>query len=308
MKPNNESPGKAGNTEALYKFASIFPVSPKNKEEAAEISHSFLNRGIPSTVCKFNKAGDDSEKLALELGELSDNLALHYCPRPFYISLKPPALNYNAKLTAELAEKAFHNAHGISFDSAEHDSQDPSIKLLNQLMKMTGTAAGCHRVWRYGLTLPSRWKRSLDDAQWVIDHGVRPRIVKGEFKAPGSLETNERKNFLRLVDKLAGKVPELAIATHDYRLAKKAIKRAHKSGSKVQLELLFGMPATGMVHLAKEMDVSVRVYVPYGETLFLHGCRHMLRNPHKFLRSSVLEHFGTYRIKAARLIDLMAEP
>ena len=110
------------------------------------------------------------------------------------------------------------------------------------------------------------------------------------------------KGFLSLVDRLAGNIPEIAVATHDYALAREAIKRCKDAGCMVQLELLFGMPIGNMMALSQEMGVPVRFYVPYGEDLFIYGTHHFLTNPHKLLRPGLLEVFSGHRSKLARIV------
>jgi len=151
--------------------------------------------------------------------------------------------------------------------------------------------------------MPTRWKRSIADAQWAAENGVRVRLVKGEFKAPSSAEEMDpAKGFLELVDRLAGNVPEIALASHDYALVREAITRCKKTAASVQMELIFGLPVGKLLALAVEMGVPVRFYVPYGDALLIYGIRYFLRNPQKLLRPGFLEMFTSFKSKLNRAI------
>lgn len=146
----------------------------------------------------------------------------------------------------------------------------------------------------------------MADAEWAAERGIRTRLVKGEFGARRPFEeTDPRKGFLALIDKLAGRVPEIAVATHDCSLAREALARCKDAGSPVQLELLFGIPAGDMLALSREMAVPVRYYVPYGDTLLIYGIRHFLANPHKLLRPNSLEVISSSRSKLATILRFL---
>jgi hypothetical protein len=94
---------------------------------------------------------------------------------------------------------------------------------------------------------------------------------------------------LDLINRLAGKVPEIAVGTHDWRLAEAVLERAKELGLSIELELLWGFPADRMIALAMERDARFRFYVPYSDTLLAYGIRHVLANPHKLSRGNYFE-------------------
>jgi hypothetical protein len=131
-----------------------------------------------------------------------------------------------------------------------------------------------------------------------------PRLIKGEFKAKQvSEEMDPHRGFLTLVDLFAGSVSGITIATHDYELAKEAILRTKKAGTKVQMELLFGMPCAKMISLCRQQGVPLGFYVPYGDTLLVYGIHHLLTHPHKIFRPGFLELFASSKLKLARIIN-----
>ena len=289
----------------IYGLGKFYRISPKNLSEGVEVCRVLHNRSIPTTLGKFSKAGDDPVEIVREYQLASDAFKSISAETRFYLSLKPPALNFNLELAAAVVDTALENGHGVHFDSHDHRLTDPTIRLLEQVMDRNPSANGSTGSWSFSLTLPSRWKRSMADADWAAKRGVRARVVKGEFKAESSFdEVEPKKAFLALVERLGRTVPEIAVATHDYALAREAIARAKACGSSVVLELLFGVPMGKMVVLSKETGVPVRVYVPYGDNLLLYGIRHFLTNPHKLLRFDFPELITGHKAKLERINSL----
>lgn len=287
-----------------WKLGALYTIEPKSYSKGIEICQTLRSHGIYTTLGKFSKDGDAPEKIVHEYQQCSASFKSHSVKNSFYLSLKPPALQFNLRHLKNIAIVALNNGHGIHFDSHDHILAEPTLQLLKHLMEYIGSSKDSTSNWHYGMTLPSRWKRSLSDAQWAVKNGIRVRLVKGEFKAMHSYdEMNPNKGYLTLTDRLAGSVPEIAIATHDYRLAKEAITRAGKNGAKVQLELLFGMPSARMIALSKEMHVPLRFYVAYGDTLLLYGIRHHLTTPYKLVRPDVMQVLGSHKAKLNKIIN-----
>lgn len=286
------------------KFSEIYAIDPKSCSKGIEICKKLDRIGISTTIGKFSKYGDKPEDIVHECLQCTTTFKSTVTKNNFYLSLKPPAFQFNLDHVKNIAMFALKNGHGIHFDSHDHILAEPTLQLLKHLVDNAGVKKNSNCYWNYGLTLPSRWKRSLSDARWAAKNGIRVRLVKGEFKAKHSYdEMNPRKGFLALVDRLAGRVPEIAIATHDYRLAKEAIIRARKENTNVQLELLFGMPSARMVALSKKMLVPLCFYVAYGDTLLLYGIRHYLTTPGKLFRRGAMEVFGNHKSKIHKITN-----
>ena len=291
----------------IYSLASPFAIGPKNIREGVVLCRELNGHGIPSTLGKFSKAGDDPAEIVQEYCLASNSLRDSLNKNSFYLSLKPPSLDFQPEYVRTIADTALCNGHRVHFDSHGHDLAEPSLSLLKWVTKQPLPSSGAPPGWQFSVTVPSRWKRSMTDAEWVSEMGVRARLVKGEFKASSSSdEVDPRQGFLALVDRLAGTAPEIAVATHDYALAREAIARCQSAGTPVELELLFGIPAGNMVQLSREMSVPIRFYVPYGDTLLIYGMRHFLTNPHKVLRPHAREVISCSRSKLDRIIRELA--
>lgn len=286
----------------LYSLSKRCAIGPRDGSEAAEVCKVLGGHDIASTLGKLSRSGDDPVRIVQEYQLASNSLKSSPATDRFYLSLKPPALNFDTRHAAAIVATALQNGHGVHFDAHGFAYAEQSLTLLEAVMQLHPHSKGRARNWSFGLTLPSRWKRSLSDARWAAGKGVRPRVVKGDFRAGPADEVDPGKGFLALVDQLAGHVSELAVATHDCALAREAVLRCKRAGSAVELELFFGMPSASMMAMSWEMEVPVRFYVPYGDTLLIYLVRDLLTNPHKVLRRSAFEVLGSPKTKLARII------
>jgi proline dehydrogenase len=290
--------------QMVLKWGACVPIDPATCSKGVALCRALHDHGIPTTIGKFSQEGDPPETIVSEYQFCSTSLRAGSGENNFYLSLKPPALRFDTQRAWNICDIAIQNGHGVHFDSHDHDLQGLTIELLENTMHQTRAGLPKASSWRWGLTLPSRWKRSFGDLRWAIKNGVRVRIVKGEFKAARSSdEMNPREGFLAMVERLAGSVSEIAIATHDRQLAMEAIERTRRKKTRVELELLFGMPAGGMIALSKEMQTPLRFYVAYGENMLLYGIRHYLTNPRKFLRPQLGTGLGGANSKLRNILS-----
>jgi proline dehydrogenase len=287
--------------KVAYRLGKIYPIKPQSILEGAELCQILQGHDLFTTLGKLSKAGDDPIEIVHDY-QLASNALLQSPIRDrFYLSVKPPALNFDPAYAETIATTALLNGHGVHFDSHKFAQADPTLALLEELLRRKLPSNDSRRGWRFSLTLPSRWKRSIADARWAAENGVRVRVVKGDFGAGPGDEVDPGRGFLELVEQLAGKVPDLALATHDCILAREAIATCQKVGASVQLELFFGRPASAILALAREKGVSVGFYVPYGDTLLIYVIRDLLTNPQKLLRRDSFELFGSPKTKLARI-------
>jgi proline dehydrogenase len=289
-----------------WKASSIYKIEPKTYQTATEISCELIDKGVLSTVGKFSKEGDSPELIVSEYKTISNELKKSLnTTNSFYLSVKPPALNFEIAFVEKIASVAKSNGHGIHFDSHDYKMASPTFRLVEKYKEHVVAENSSENYWWCGITLPTRWERSIEDANWAIQNKSRVRLVKGEFRAEKSaFEMEPGKGFLLLVEMLSGKIPELAIATHDYELAKSAIVEAKNRKQKVELELLFGMPVGKMISLSNEMDVPLRIYIPYGDTLLLYGALHFMKYPHKLVRTNPASLLSSQKRKLKNILEL----
>jgi proline dehydrogenase len=285
----------------IYRLGRICPLKPQSVAEGTELCRILQGHDLFTTLGRLSKSGDDPLQIVREYQLASNSLLQSPARDRFYLSVKPPALGFNSEYAEAIAATALLNGHGVHLDSHKFAQTDATLRLLDDLLQRKLPADERPGNWRFSLSVPSRWKRSREDARWAAARGVRIRLVKGDFAAEPAEDLDPCAGFLELVEQLAGKVPFLALATHDRDLAAQCIARCQKAGTAVQLELFFGRPASAVLELCKRAAVPVGFYVPYGDTLLIYVIRDLLTNPHKLLRRDSFELLGSQRRKLARI-------
>src|SRR5437870_9369637 len=130
-----------------------------------------------------------------------------------------------------------------------------------------------------GCTLPARWCRSLSDVDQAVALGVRVRVVKGQWPDPAGSDPDVQRNFLAIVESLAGRASRVGVATHDPQLARAALAHLCATGTACELELLYGLPARTPLEIARAAGVPVRFYVPYGHAWLPYGLSQARQHP-----------------------------
>ena len=221
--------------------------------DALRIADKVTVRGMKVTLGYFPHMSDTPSNLNDISCSIIDAISERYTDA--YPSVKVPAFRYDSALIAQVVKRAQQFGLLTHFDSHEIHTADATFECLREAALLGG---------RLGITLPGRWRRSVDDAQLVKALSVRPRIVKGEWADPTEPNRDRSRGFLEVVDSLNGYAGEVALATHDAQLVRESLKRLHASGTSCQIELLNGLPKREVLAVAREYGVGVRIYVPFG--------------------------------------------
>ncbi len=228
-------------------------VAGPEASDAVRVCRWAAGHGWGSTICPWDGPDDAPETVAA-----SYELALRTIRNEAldcYLSIKAPALRYSFETLRRLLDAAEECGVRVHFDALGPESAAPTFALIER-------AIGVHR--NLGCTLPSRWRRSLQDVAVILDWGIPVRVVKGQWPDPQEPDLDPRAGFLDLIDMLAGRAAPVAVATHDAALAKEALSRLLQSGTPCQLEQLFGLPVRD-ASVATPLGVGVRIYVAYGQ-------------------------------------------
>jgi len=187
-----------------------------------------------------------------------------------YVSIKAPALGMDRRRIAEIVKSGQAKGIRIHFDAMAATDVDRTFSVVEEMQALHGNL---------GFTLPGRWKRSTEDVERVVDLGVKVRVIKGEWADRKERERDAREGFLGIVDRLAGRVPEVGVATHNPMLARKAVRRLRAAGTPCEIEVVRGYPIHRVLPVAIQEDVPMRAYVPYGNVAFPYTWEQVLRRP-----------------------------
>jgi proline dehydrogenase len=238
-------------------------------QNALVVCESLATKGISSTVCYWNAPADPPRRVLdsyLRVLHLTRDL-----PADCYLSVKAPAIGFDTGLLKEVLHEARRTGMPVHFDSMAPNTVDRTFALIEK----------AHAIYpNIGCTLPARWRRSLGDVDRVIDLSLRVRIVKGQWSGLNADETSSSEGFVRVADRLAAKGGRhVAVATHNPKAAANALAELKTSGISSELELLHGLPQRRMFKVAREHNVPVRVYVPWGHAGLPYRLKELGRDP-----------------------------
>jgi proline dehydrogenase len=237
--------------------------------DALRVCGALAEQEIGTTICRWDGDGEsarfvaDSYLAALE--------GLRGTALDCYLSIKAPSLGYSRELLGAVLEAARPQGTGIHFDALAPETADDTWTLIREAVAQRASA---------GCTLPARWDRSLSDVDQAVELGLRVRVVKGQWGDTNGATADIRKNFLTVVERLAGRASHVAVATHDPPLARRALECLRAAGTPCEMELLYGLPVRDTVRIARAVDVPVRFYVPYGHAWLPYCLSQVRRHPH----------------------------
>jgi proline dehydrogenase len=237
-------------------------------EEARRICLDLASSGFGATLAFWNGDSDNVESVSqasLQLLGLLEQL-----DPASYLSIKLPAMRFDPNAVSTILSAAARGRRLVHFDSHGPEDMDRMLCMINQ---------GLRQNPDLGCTIPGRWKRSIEDARTVAGWGLRVRVVKGQWADPQEPDLDMRAGFLRITDELAGRAKCVAVASHDTPLAQEALTRLRRSGTKCELELLYGLPQRAAVKMGRALGVPIRFYVPQGKAWLPYVLKQARSNP-----------------------------
>lgn len=237
-------------------------VAGPDASATARRAARLARQGQAATVGLFSPHGMEREAIVeayLRFAQLARAAGIDAC-----LSIKAPKFDFDPAALRAIAATGLplvFDAHGAELADATQQSAE---------------AVGA------GLVLPARWRRSLDDAARWKDRPVRIRVVKGEWPDPDPVADapDRRAAYLALVRCLAGRTAPVGVATHDPELAREAIGLLQAAGTPPELELLRGLPNRRCLALARELQVPVRLYLPFGRGWWSYAIDSALARPY----------------------------
>jgi proline dehydrogenase len=250
--------------------ARIYTAGPE-LTDGLRVCHWAGRYGMAATLGFWNLESDSPRTTADTYLAALDALAREELD--CYLSIKLPALDFSPDLLADLAERAGTCGVLLHLDSLGPETTDRTFAVMAEHVALHGVV---------GCTLPGRWRRSLADADRVVELGLPVRVVKGQWADPDHADVDPRDGFLAVIDRLAGRARHVAVATHDAVLARAALERLRAAGTACEAEMLFGLPLRPVLRVTGEADVPVRLYVPYGHAWLPYLLSGAMRNPRTF--------------------------
>ncbi|HEY7727895.1 MAG TPA: proline dehydrogenase [Candidatus Eisenbacteria bacterium] len=246
-------------------------IAGPDLEDALAVCSRLAALGRTATLGYWNAQGEDPEDVASAYRSGLD--ALVEAAPGAYLSVKAPALRFLPGLLRPILARAAGSGTRVHFDSLGWADADRTFALL--AASADGASLGC--------TLPGRWARSERDAEAAVASGWAVRVIKGQWEDPHHPHRDARAGFLEVVARLRGSAVLVGVATHDAALGREALRRLREAGTPCEVELLHGLPMRLMLAVAREAEVPVRVYVPYGAAWLPYALSTLRREPTRAL-------------------------
>jgi proline dehydrogenase len=236
--------------------------------DAMDVAATLAQSGHSTTLGFWD--GTEDTPAGIQQHYLANLEAIAHGGLACYESIKLPALREQPELLEPVIDASISLGIRIHFDSLGVEAADA----------MWLAAAGARaRGASVSGTIPGRWLRSADDALRAAARGIFVRVVKGQWADPEAPTLDPRTGFMNVVESLAGRAELVAVATHDLELGRQAIERLQAAGTACEWELLYGLPSRAILPVARELQVPVRFYVPYGHAYLPYCLAQAKRNP-----------------------------
>ncbi len=252
----------------LGKRAARSYIAGPELQDAMRVCNELSEKGFSSTIGFWNSDDDAHDKVSNVY--LAGIEALKEKNMNCYLSIKLPAIGFSHQLLSPVIQTAKRDGIRVHFDSLGPETVDQTKSVITESLPLYNNLS---------YTLPGRWRRSPQDADWAVEHGLTVRVIKGQWVDPGAPDIDMRAGFLDIIDRLAGRARLVAVASHDTWLAKESVKRLRKAGTPCEMELVYGLPARESIKLAQDLDIRVRFYIPYGNGFLPYCLSWARRNP-----------------------------
>ncbi|HEY3769247.1 MAG TPA: hypothetical protein VGN44_11285 [Candidatus Angelobacter sp.] len=211
-----------------------------------------------------------------------------------HLSIKLPALDYSFDLLEEVLCAAKKLGVKIHFDSLGPETVDRTLNLIDRALLSHPNL---------GITIPTRWKRSLRDIDWAIERDVNMRIVKGQWPDNVAAKTADKAepDFVPAIWHLAGRVNRVNVATHNPELISDSLECLYAAGTRGDVELLYGLPTRKALNAARQFGAPVRFYIPFGYAWLPYCLSQARKNPRILLRMVKDSLFANHQIIPSRV-------
>jgi proline dehydrogenase len=263
--------GIASMVMPMMRLAGRAYIAGPELQDALNVAERLADHGYASSIA-FWDALDAAPQDVLE-AYVSGIRDLQSSSLDCYVSVKAPSLQFDRASFSKLISECAKGNTRLHFDSLGPETADETIALISELLP---------KFRNITTTLPGCWSRSVSDAEWVIEQGMGVRVVKGQWPDPRDGAVNSANGYLKVIDRLAGGASHVAVATHNPMLAAEALRKLIRSNTSCELELLFGLPIERVLNVARELRVSVRMYIPYGYGWLPYSLSQARRNPRIF--------------------------
>jgi proline dehydrogenase len=197
------------------------------------------------------------------------------------VKLSALGLEIDRKLASENAARLVGEADSreifVRLDMEHSGLTDATLEIYRELRD-----AGRDRV---GVVIQAYLRRSLGDLRDLAPLRPNVRLVKGIYVEPPAIAYRDpdtvNRNFVDLVEELAGAGSYVAVATHDPYVVDESLRlfdRMRLDPAAYEFQMLLGV-AEDLRRQLVDHGHRMRVYVPFGDAWYNYSVRRLRENP-----------------------------
>jgi proline dehydrogenase len=261
-------------------------VAGETLDEALGALERLRAAGLRTTVDVLGESVDSAEAARVAADsyvDVLDALAAHGLDGNVSLKLTQMGLDVDPDLARENVARIVTRAatHGsfVRIDMEDHSKTDATLELWRAVRPLNRASGDT------GVVIQAALRRSPSDLEAIIADQGRVRLCKGAYKEPASVAFDDRAD----VDRAYGALMETllrdgtfpAIATHDERLIRRAIRFAREAGivrDRFEFQMLYGVRRDLQEQLIRA-GYGVRVYVPFGTEWYPYFMRRLAERP-----------------------------
>jgi proline dehydrogenase len=261
-------------------------VAGETLDEALGALERLRAAGLRTSVDVLGESVDSAAAARTAAGtyvDVLDALAARGLDGNVSVKLSQMGLDVDPGLARENVERIVTRAatHGafVRIDMEDHSKTDATLDLWRAVRPFNRASGDT------GVVIQAALRRSASDLDTIVAEQGRVRLCKGAYKEPESVAFVDRAE----VDQAYGALMETllregtfpAIATHDERLVRRAIRFAREAGivrDRFEFQMLYGVRRDLQEQLSRA-GYGVRVYVPFGTEWYPYFMRRLAERP-----------------------------
>ncbi|MCH2112038.1 MAG: proline dehydrogenase family protein [Planctomycetes bacterium] len=261
-------------------------VAGQNRAHAIELGRRLSQHGYRLTFDVLGEAVSDEAGVQealheyqglfedLQTAELELNLSLKPTQMGLCINENHCLHSVRTVLTPAAAAGGF-----VRFEMEDSPTTDGTLRVFKELREEFGSRVGC--------VLQSMLMRTQDDVASLLDSdaSLNVRMVKGIYLEPSDIAFQDpqkvRESYMTATQELLDGGAFVGAATHDSAIVHGLVDLLQKNPGwkeRVEVQMLLGVQEDLRTQV-RELDIPVRVYVPYGEHWMPYVLRRLKKNP-----------------------------
>ncbi len=242
------------NREGMLATVDYLGEGVKSLEEAGKIRDVYL--GILSQVARLGVGAT----LSIKLTQFGLGISREVC----------------RENVGPLVAKAKELGTCVEIDMEQSDHVDATLEIVGQMHARYGSVRAVIQAYLH---------RSEKDIECLNQEHIPVRLCKGAYKEPAGVAFQKKSevdgNYVRLVNMLLAHGTYPAIATHDEKMVKEALRTMKTQGmppDRMEFQMLYGIRRDLQRRLVAD-GYRLRLYVPFGEAWYPYFMRRLAERP-----------------------------